>query len=152
MRDRVRPPAEHEYVLDNLKDKEGLFLTKQKGIMFAAALGRRLAGDNAELTTAITRPGEGIRLEYFRSVDDDGFIKALAVAASGSLEILAEDRGEERIEIFERYAALGLEKMARRLQQDSRDALDVVIDILEEFGGAELAPGSERLDRLKGLL
>ncbi len=152
MKDRVRPPAEYEYVLDNLKDKEALFSTKQKGMMFAAALGRRLGGDGAELPPGITRPGEGIRLEYFRSVDDAGFIRALAVATSGSLEILAEDRMEERIDIFERYAALGLKELERRLQQDSRDALEVIIDTLDEFGDAESAPGGERLDRLKGLL
>ncbi len=151
MRDRVRPAVEYEYVLDNLKDKEGLFSTKQKGMMFAAALGRRL-DDSAVLPPGITRPGEGIRLEYFRSVDDAGFISALAVAASGSLEILAEDRIEEHIDIFERYAALGLRELERRLQQDSRDALEVIIDILEEFGEPELAAGSDRLDRLKGLL
>ncbi len=152
MRDRVRPPAEYEYVLDNLKDEEALFSTKQKGMMFAATLGRSLGGDGAELPPGITRPGEGIRLEYFRSVDDAGFIRALAVAASGNLEILAEDRLEERIDIFERYAGLGLRELERRLQQDSRDALEVIIDILEEFSDAESAPGGERLDRLKGLL
>ncbi len=151
MRDRVRPPKEQEYVLDNLKDKEELFSTKQKGMMFAAALGRRL-NDGTDLPPDITRPGGGIRLEYFRNADDAGFIRALAVAASGSLEILAEGRAEERIEIFERYAALGLRELERRLQQDSRHALEVIIDILEEFGEPALPPGSERLGRLKGLL
>ena len=84
------------------------------------------------------------------AVDDDGFIEALAVADSGELEILAENRSEERLEIFERYAALGLKELERRIQQDSRDALDVILDILDEFGSVEVE--SERVDRLEGLL
>ena len=38
MRDRIRPPKELEDVLDQLK-KDEIFDTKQKAMMFAAALG-----------------------------------------------------------------------------------------------------------------
>ena len=38
MRDRIRPPKDLEEILDKLKDDK-VFDTKQKGMMFAAAVG-----------------------------------------------------------------------------------------------------------------
>src|SRR5262249_51710624 len=98
MKDRVRPPKDLEYVLDNLKN-DGVFETKQKGMMFAAAIGFGLHRDRFA-TTKLDQFGEGIRLEYFRSPDDDAFIDTLAVAVCNDLTIMAPDRQPERIEIF----------------------------------------------------
>ncbi len=111
MRDRIRPPKDLEEVLDKLKDDK-VFDTKQKGMMFAAAVGYCLHRDKVE-ATEIDQLGEGIRLEYFQSQDDVGFIDALAVATRKELSVVANDRQEERVELFQRYAYLGLKEMKR---------------------------------------
>lgn len=112
MRDRVRPPKTLEKeVLDPLKDG-GVFQTKQKGIMFAAAVGYCLHADKVNEIDPDQLTGEGIRLEYFRDFDE-GFIDALAVSTKGDLSIMDPARQPERVEIFERYAYLGLQEMKR---------------------------------------
>jgi len=145
MRDRIRPPAEYDKLLSALKETQEIFATKQKGMMFAASFGYTLhKGKDAPRST-----GEGIRLEYFRSVDDEGFIDALAVAEADDFEVLSEGRREERNEIFERYAYLGLKELDQRFKAENRDRLDVIIDILKEWGGPA---ARERAKRLAGLV
>jgi dnd system-associated protein 4 len=113
-KDRIRPPRDLEPILDQLK-ADGVFDTKQKGMMFAAAIGFGLHRD--ELASAdIDQFGEGIRLDYFR--DDDGFIDALAVAVRGDLAVMAPDRQPERVDIFEKYAFLGLAELKRACYDD----------------------------------
>ncbi|MEI7687454.1 MAG: DNA phosphorothioation-associated protein 4, partial [Planctomycetota bacterium] len=111
MKDRIRPPEELEKVLDQLKD-DGVFETKQKGMMFAAAIGYALHRDEVD-RTEIDQLGEGIRLEYFRKPDDEDFIDALAVTARGDLKVLADERQDERIDLFQRCAFHGLTEMKR---------------------------------------
>jgi dnd system-associated protein 4 len=142
MKDRVRPPSELEEVLDWLKD-DGVFETKQKGMMFAAAVGFCLHG--AEVAAVeVEKHGEGIRLEYFRSADDEGFIDALAVASAGDLGIMDPARQEERVDLFEKCACLGLQEMKRACYDDRPEGplsgILVLLDELDRSGQGEL-PG-----------
>jgi len=111
VKDRIRPPKDLEEVLDKLKDDK-VFDTKQKGMMFASAVGYSLHRDKVD-STEIDQLGEGIRLEYFESQDDVGFIDALAVATRKELDVVASERQEERVELFQKYAFLGLKEMKR---------------------------------------
>ena len=131
MRDRVRPPAELEWVLDLLKE-QGVFATKQKGMMFAGALGYRL--QRLETPAPLESTGEGIRLEYFQKPRDDGFLDALAVAQNRSLRVLEETALESRLELFETYAEMGLKRIELALQSKGRDALPAVLELLELYG------------------
>ncbi len=112
MRDRVRPPKDLESILDLLKDEAQIFETKQKGLMFAAAVGYALHHDKVD-STDLDSYGEGIRLQYFQSQQDDGFIDALAVAKANELTILDPEKQSERIDLFERCAYLGLKEMQK---------------------------------------
>lgn len=112
MRDRVRPPKDLEPILDLLKDDAQIFETKQKGLMFAAAVGYALHQDKVD-STDLDSYGEGIRLQYFQSQQDDGFIDALAVAKENQLTILDPEKQSERIDLFERCAYLGLLEMKK---------------------------------------
>lgn len=143
MRDRVRPPKDLESILDLLKEKK-VFGTKQKGMMFAAAIG--YATDRYEKPDAY---GEGIKLEYFERGADEGFIDALAVAHIDSLDILADDHREERLNIFESYAAGGLAEISRLLElEKSRSELDIIIDALDCLRSAR----GDRMAQLQGLI
>lgn len=143
MRDRIRPPRRLERLLDELKDI-GIFETKQKGMMFAAALG--FARKRFEEPDQF---GEGIRLEYFESKDDAAFISMIAIAHSDSLEVLEEARSDERLSIFENYAHTGLVALEEALAaKKSVSPLDVVLDLLAEVRKPE---GSSRVEKLQGL-
>jgi dnd system-associated protein 4 len=143
MKDRVRPPRAYESeVLDALKEL-GVFQTKQKGMMFAAAVGYGLCGDRLGEVGNDQLDGEGIRLEYFRDFDD-AFIDALAVTVAGDLGVMAPAREEERVEIFEKYAYLGLREMKRACfderPQDPLLGILALIDALTQSDSDEL-PG-----------
>ena len=105
---RVSPPGgqRHAVFLNRLTEELGLFETKQKALMFAAALGAH-EGKRKELSSR----GEGIRLSIFEKAVDDTFIDALAVAETGDLHVLHPKRTAERIAIFEECACAGLMKM-----------------------------------------
>jgi dnd system-associated protein 4 len=146
MKDRVRPPKELEYVLDQLK-ADGVFDTKQKGMMFAAAIGYCLRG--AEVESIEMEPyGEGIRLDYFRTPDDEGFIDALAVARIGDLSIMDPARQGGRVEMFEKCAALGLQEMKRACYDDRPEyPLSGILALLDALDRSETGnlPGLSNL-------
>lgn len=127
MRDRVRPPKDLEQILDRLKDDAQIFETKQKGLMFAAAVGYALHQDKIEATDLDTY-GEGIRLQYFQSQQDDGFIDAIAVARVNELTTLDPEKQSDRIDLFERCAYLGLKEMQKHCF-DNRPA-DPILGLL----------------------
>lgn len=152
MRDRIRPPRDLEPILDELKE-EGIFQTKQKGMMFAAALGYAIEPDPKK-HRAPDKWGEGIRLEYFRNPDDDGFIGALAVAAENDLGVLARERDEQMVNLFERCACTGLRELKRRMEVARSDYLEVIMDVLDELGGEGDEDNSteRKVKRLQGLV
>ena len=95
----------------------------------------------------IGKPGEGIRVEYFERPLDDGFIDALAVAHEGDLKILANERKEERLEIFERYAHVCLEEIQRQCYSGKRDPFSGLLDIIENMSREPMdknLPGLEK--------
>ncbi len=147
MRDRIRPPKDLEEVLDKLKEDK-VFDTKQKGIMFAAAVGYCLHRDKVD-GVEIDQLGEGIRLEYFEPPDDVGFIDALAVATKKELSVVADERQEERIDLFQRYALLGLQEMKRACYDEKPEyPLYGVLKLIDQLD----KPESGDLPGLEGLL
>lgn len=130
MTDRVRPPHNLEPVLDRLKEDD-VFETKQKGLMFAAAVGFALHREEVD-QVEIDQYGEGIRMEYFRSKkspQDEDFIDVLSVCKHEDLNALDPERQEDRVALFERYAVLGLIEMQRACYDDRPD--DPLLGILE---------------------
>ena len=134
MSGRIAPPKELETALDRFTTAEvqgglPLFETKQKALMFAAAsLGRR-RGKREPLD----RKGVAIRYEIFERTLDEGFIDALAIATTGDLKVLAPDRADERVLIFEEYAYAGLLEMVERCFNRSGDSMEELLAIADEL-------------------
>ena len=153
-RDRIRPPKDLEPVLDRLKE-DGVFETKQKGMMFAAALGRYLDKEGRG-GIELSAVGEGIRMEYFEKPMDDGFFDCMAVAQSSDLKVLEEEQDEHRLVIFEEYAHAGLAEMKRVCYGEAKHPLDGVLRLLDAVGSPqndEPLPGLEEdVKHLEGVL
>lgn len=116
---RVAPPRELEALLDRLTEQpSGVFETKQKALMYAAALGRYL-----KKRVPVERRGTAIRLDIFENALDDGYLNALAVAETSDLQLLADARTDEKLTIFEEYAHAGLLQIQNRTAGDLLDAL-----------------------------
>ena len=99
--------------------------------------------------TEVDQLGEGIRLEYFDSQDDVGFIDALAVATLKELSVVASERQEERVDLFQKYAYLGLKEMKRACYDEKPEyPLYGVLKLIDQLD----KPDSGDLPGLEGLL
>jgi dnd system-associated protein 4 len=143
---RVAPPKALEDDLEKLvvadpQGKHPLFETKQKALMFAAALAR---WRNVQ-RRAVERKGTAIRYDIFQRALDDGYLDALAIAAHESdLRVLAPDRDDDRIMVFEEYAQAGLEEMIDRYNRPG-DPLEAMLALVEE-ARSEPSDGLEGID------
>lgn len=146
-RDRVRPPKDLEKVLDDLKEDK-VFETKQKGMMFAAGVGFYLHRKEVD-SVEVEPKGEGIRLEYFGGQTDDmSFIDALAVATKADLSVLSQERQAERIDLFEKYAMLGLQELKKVCYDDRpTDPLLGILALVDRLNrtGIDLLPGLKEM-------
>jgi dnd system-associated protein 4 len=129
---RIIPPKELEEILDKLSSPGptaplSIFATKQKILMFAAALGWHL-----EKRTPLVKKGEGIRYDAFLNAVDDGFITNLAVASEESLKILDPDKSDERATIFEEYAHTGMLEIKKRCFEIEGDPMNNLIKLTDE--------------------
>jgi dnd system-associated protein 4 len=140
MERRPALPKDLESVIESLVDPTGsgerVFDTKQKAMMFAAALGFA-AGTRKKLE----RKSTGIRYDVFQSAVDDGFINALAVSETGDLAVLSEGRADERIDIFEEYAHAGVEVMNRLCVEEGNGLDNLIRRTLEAQESESEIPG-----------
>ncbi|WP_242688226.1 DNA phosphorothioation-associated protein 4 [Alienimonas californiensis] len=122
-------------------DREGVFDTNQKTLMFAAAVGWATARDEVDLTEQVpSKTGDSIRLDIFRTADDLPFLDALAVDREDDLKVMSDERQPDRITLFEQYAAAGLAKMRHYCIEDNPDSLldgliRLMTDLDREAGG-----------------
>lgn len=153
MNERIAPPAELEHVLDDLR-ANGIFETKQKAIMFAAAVGRAMQKPLVDPG----KQGEGIRYEYFERVRDAAYIDALAVTKDFDLAVLDASKDAERVATFEKYAAAGLPELKKACYDGGLPPLEgilALIDRLQEDDRSDGASGEDvgsDLRRLSNLI
>lgn len=122
--DRFRRPAQHEELLNELQGKNGPFRTLVEALMFAAALGQR---KNRRET--FDKPGEAIRLALMegRQYGDVLIDMLAAVEIQDDPKILADDRLDERVRIFEEYANGGLSYIRGELNTAPTRDLDLLV-------------------------
>jgi dnd system-associated protein 4 len=127
-----------------------LFDTKQKALMFAAALGFHMA---RKAPLAARDQSTAIRFDIFEKALDDGFVAALAVSACGELGVLAEAREDEFAQIFEECANAGLMELKSKVLGQV-DPLHALIAVMADARFPEDESGLEGLDHgvLAGLL
>lgn len=130
MRDRIRPSKEHDELLNQLR-QDDIFATRQKAIMFAASLGYAIHCD--ESIETLEGFGEGIPLSVFSRAVDDGFIDALAVTVDGTLQVLTDECGDRRLDIFEHFARLGLERIRKACYEGGKDPLQGILDLIDQY-------------------
>lgn len=143
---RVAPPQEFEEDLNRLTSPAPgrdfpLFSSKQKALMFAAALGVY----RGRRRTEPFRRGTAIRLEVFQQAFDDRFLDAMAVRTEDGLDVLAPDRGAERGRIFEEYAYYGLGEIVDRCLRSTGDPIQALVALTDDVR-ARNGSGFERID------
>ncbi|WP_020555778.1 DNA phosphorothioation-associated protein 4 [Embleya scabrispora] len=145
--DRFRRPADHEDLLTAMTTKDGPFTTLYEAMMFAATLGARKG-----VPTPFTRTDEPINLSRLGNRTHGEILVDLLAAArvTDDPKILADDRLQDRVRIFEEYANTGLNFIRGELNASGRDISDVVnnlvLDALAETPDTKPDVVSEILD------
>jgi dnd system-associated protein 4 len=147
---RIAPPggAELRGILDKLTNPQPgydfpFFETKQKAIMFAAALGRHL-GTRKPIESRDS--ASAIRFDIFQKAVDDGFISALAIAEKNSLTALNESSEEQMVTVFEEYAHSGLAELRRRCFESGTDILEAILELVSSGRQATADPDDTGVD------
>lgn len=133
---RVRRPKDKDELLATLVE-DGPFATFREVLVFAAALGVA-----SQRRVSFEQTSEPIPWEVFGNTAAPT-MDMIAAVTSDDIDILADDRIDDRLTIFEEYANGGLEIIRERLANDPRPALDVILDIVLEH---EAAAGEQPFD------
>ena len=145
MRDRIRPPKDLEEILDKLKEDK-VFETKQKGMMFAAAVGYCLHRDKVD-TTEIDRLAKPSGWNTSRARRRRVHRRARRHHPE-DLGVVANERQQERIELFQRYALFGLKELKRACYDEKPEyPLYGVLKLIDQLDRPEKGdlPGLEGL-------
>ncbi|MBR1285379.1 DNA phosphorothioation-associated protein 4 [Bradyrhizobium sp. AUGA SZCCT0177] len=133
MADRVRRPQRFDDFLSELTKGREVFQTYKDALVFAACLGFK-RGRKVQFD----KTGEPINLHTFSGQFDAAVMNAIAIADVGDPFVMANNREEEKIRIFEEYACGGLEIMEGLLGQaqlSRHEALSALIMDEEKSGG-----------------
>ena len=121
---RVRRPSAWSDLLDELNST--VFASYADALTFAACLGyskgRRKPFEKSD---------EPIRMTVFETRGHGTIPDFLALAEEKDAQILADDRYEDRVLIFEEYANGGLEVISSRVEEHFR-ALDAILALVAE--------------------
>jgi len=137
---RVRRSKAQESLPSELS--EGIFTTLADALVFAASVGYE-----AQVRKSFDAAAESIRYGTFETRNVAHIIDLLAFAESGEVEILADSRLGDRIEVFEELAEGGMTQIAARralepnlldtclafLAEEEQDSLEA--NILRELDG-----------------
>lgn len=140
---RVNRPADKDDLLKSLTENDQPFATMASAMVFGAALGYA-----NERRSPIAKSAEQIPWEVFMNAGLDAFIDLLASGASDDKDILAADRVDERVGLFEEYANGGLEIIRDRQAADHRAPLETMVDLILEFERRDEAKGKVDLEAI----
>ncbi|MFD7641825.1 DNA phosphorothioation-associated protein 4 [Kitasatospora sp. NPDC059795] len=143
--DRFRRPLQHEKLLNDLHGKNTPFRTLVECMMFAAALGQRKGRREP-----FEKAGEPIRLALMegRQYGDVLIDMLAAVEIQDDPKILADDRLDERVRIFEDYANGGLSYIQGEINTNPGDLDQIIADLVL----GSLVSTSEEVDEVGDLM
>lgn len=122
MSNDVRRPKEYEQMLTDLCQSENrIFLSYKDALVFAACVGYSV-GNPREMD----KSSERVKLHIFKGKFDDAIFNCLGLIESNDPSILGYEKEEDKIKIFEKYAAAGLGEIKKNIY-DSPSEWDVAL-------------------------
>ena len=112
MADRVRRPEMFKDFLTEITQEQAVFRTYKDAMVFAACLGY-----SRGKRIPFEKTSEPINLQVFSGKFDEMVINTIAIAELDDPYVMARNREEEKIRIFEEYACGGLEIMENEVSQ-----------------------------------
>ena len=128
MSNAVRRPKEYEQMLEELCNSDkGIFLTYKHALVFAACLGYKRGK-----RITFKKSSEPIRLHIFKGDYDESIFQGLALCETKDPSIMSDDNQDRRINIFEEYAAGGLEIIKSRIHSAPEGWLVAIESLINE--------------------
>jgi dnd system-associated protein 4 len=126
---RIRRPKDQEEYYTKLTDQSefGIFST-YKDVFMSAGLMGFMEKKRREFTSSL----EGIDWNRFNIETDEAVINAVAISETKDPKLVNTDDEtfNKKIQIFEEYAAGGLEILYKRVMDDPKKSLILYIDLL----------------------
>lgn len=113
---RIRRPEELDDFLKDLTAAGSAFENMADALVYAGAL----AYEHGLARRPFDKTGEQIPATVFLNAGYDSLINMLAAEVADDYDVLLPDRTDERLRIFEEYAAAGLYYLKDLLERDSR--------------------------------
>jgi len=126
---RIRRPKDQEEYYTRLTDQSEFgFFSSYKDVFMAAGVFGFIEKKRKPFTTSL----EGINWNVFNMETDEAIINAVAISDSGDHTLLNTDEEtfDKKMQIFEEYAAGGLETLYKKIMDDEKRALSTYIDLI----------------------
>lgn len=144
---RVRRPKDKEDLLTVLTQDARIFATYREALCFAATLGysrgRRIPFEQSS---------EPIAWQVFSAPGYEAVVNMMAAVATDDFNIVAPDRFEDRLNIFEEYANGGLAVIQEQMSAGTHSPLQALLDLVIEAGAASPSPQEDIDPFLRDLL
>jgi dnd system-associated protein 4 len=126
---RIRRPKDQEEYYDKLTDQSefGIFSTYKDVFMAAGVLGF-MEKRRREFSSSL----DGIDWNRFNLETDETIINSVAISELGDPKLVNTDDETfvKKIEIFEEYAAAGVEILYKKVMEDPKKALNLYIELI----------------------
>ena len=117
MSNDVRRPKEYEQMLSDLcQSDKRIFLSYKDALVFSACIG--YAND---ISREIDKSSEPVKMHIFKGQYDEAIFNCIGIAETEDPSILSNVKEEEKIKIFERYAAAGLDILKQKVYDSSSE-------------------------------
>lgn len=135
MVDRVRRPNQFDILLSDLVKEHKVFDTYKDALVFAASLGFK-----RDHRVEFDKSSEPVHLSVFSGQFDQMVMNVLAIGESEDPLVMAKDRDEEKIKIFEEYACGGLEIIQNQVAKGYTRFDQAILDLvtMEQDNGSIL--------------
>lgn len=143
MSNDVRRPKEYEQMLSDLcqSDKK-IFLSYKDALVFAACLG--YSNDSSR---EIDKSSEPVKMHIFKGQYDEAIFNCIGISETNDPSILSNAKEEEKIKIFEKYAAAGLDILKQKVYDSPSEWDQAFLELIT----SQLSTGHTILDGIAHL-
>jgi dnd system-associated protein 4 len=140
---RVRRPKDKEELMARLSQgADSVFETYVELLCFAACLGY---SRNTPVSFEIS--AEAVPWHIFENRGMDSVVNLVAAVASEDFGIVGQERFNDKLEVFERYANGGLEILSQLIEKSPKTPFDVVRDLVLDAQKSPISSASS-IDQL----
>lgn len=147
---RIRRPKEQEEYYTKLTDRAefGIFAS-YKDVFMAAGMMGFIEKKKKPFTNSL----DGINWNVFNMETDEVIINAVAISETGDYSLINTDDEtfDRKMQIYEEYAAGGLEALYKKVMEEPKRALSIYVDLLMSLE-AETTSKDRNLKHIADLL